>query len=146
MLSLSKDFTIKEDWANLEKVRNAHNSISYAMTKKFEYFERKQSGFFNQLIEHKRAKDRDWNRKLFIEAKTSAVLQQLSIAENLLGTGNIQAALNKANAIWEDIKDRGESPTKKLCRNIIVMLSKKKVILKGQDHSQKRTTDVITMI
>jgi hypothetical protein len=73
------------------------------------------TGFFNQLAEHKKAKDRDWNRKLFIEAKTSALLQQLSIAENLLGLGNIQAALNKANAIWEDIQDRGESPTKKLC-------------------------------
>jgi hypothetical protein len=41
------------------------------------------------------------------------------IAEHLLGSGNIQAALNKANAIWEDIKDRSESPTKRLCRNII---------------------------
>jgi hypothetical protein len=56
---------------------------------------------------------------LFIEANTSAFLQQLNIAENLLSLGNIQAALNKANAIWEIIKDRGESPTKKLCRNII---------------------------
>jgi hypothetical protein len=40
-------------------------------------------------------------------------------AERLITTGNFQDALNKANEIWEQIKEHKESEVKKYCRNVM---------------------------
>jgi hypothetical protein len=47
------------------------------------------------------ASEKDWNRKLFVEANTSSLFVQLNIADGLFGSGNFQGAINKANEIHE---------------------------------------------
>jgi hypothetical protein len=96
-----------------------YNVISPSITLKFQYYDPKPIDFFNQITKHKMASEKDWNRKLYVEANTRTLLVQLNIAEGLIGTGNLQGAINKANQIWEKIRDRNENVTKKLCRNIL---------------------------
>jgi hypothetical protein len=76
-----------------------HNVIPPSITLKVPYYDRKLIGYFNQLTEHKMANEKDWNRKFFVEANTSSLLVQLNIAEGLLGSGNLQGTINKANEI-----------------------------------------------
>jgi hypothetical protein len=46
-------YLVKEDWDNLERIRNMYNAIPPSIKLEFQYIDRKLISYFNQLAEHK---------------------------------------------------------------------------------------------
>jgi hypothetical protein len=100
-------------------MEDAYNQIPTKMLLKFKFYEAKLVNFFNNLKTHINESTCNWNRKIFVENKCSQLLMQLNKAERLITTGSFQDALNKANEIWEQIKEHKESEVKKYCHNVM---------------------------
>jgi hypothetical protein len=112
-------YVIKKKWDKVKDMEDAYNEIPTKMLLKFKFYEAKLVNFFNNLKIHINESACNWNRKIFIENKCSQLLMQLNKAERLITTGNFQDAINKANEIWEQIKEHKESEVKKYCRSVM---------------------------
>jgi hypothetical protein len=127
-------------------MEDAYTEIPTKMLLKFKFYEAKLVNFFNNLKAHINESASNWNRKIFVESKWSQLLMQLNKAERLITTGSFQDALNKANEIWEQIKEHKESEVKKYCRNVIAEAQQKDDNFEAAEKFTEKTFVVIIMI
>jgi hypothetical protein len=70
----------------------------------------------------------------------------LNIAVKLIRTNIFQAALNKANQIWEETEDSRESEKKKYCGNIMAEIREIEGISEEAQSFRAETFDAIIMM